>query len=164
MEFRELRDEELDAAYQIICEAVEWLEGKGIEQWVRPLPRPWYERRHADGQNFGLFTEGELVAVLSIVTLDSTVWAQHVPQERSTWVATAATARLHHGKGLGKLALTMAIDCVAGRGEKALYLDCLHGTGFLQRYYESLGFERIARATHTYRLGEFDMVLMRKEL
>ena len=49
MAFRPLTAAEEDAGHQIICETVDWLRTKGIDQWRKPLPREVYAARQKRG-------------------------------------------------------------------------------------------------------------------
>lgn len=46
------------------------------------------------------------------------------------------------------------------QGADRLYLDCVHGTGFLADFYRELGFKAISRRNVQFSTGLFDMVLM----
>jgi N-acetylglutamate synthase-like GNAT family acetyltransferase len=163
MEFRRITDSELDEAYAVICDAVEWLNAKDIQQWPSPIPRRSYERMQARGQNYALFCEGRIAVVLSLAPGRNPHW-KGVVDEEVTWLRTVATGQDARGTGAGREALAAAACEVAAAGATELYVDCVYGDGFLPRYYESVGFEQLARREITYLTGTFDMVLLRKTL
>jgi predicted N-acetyltransferase YhbS len=122
-----------------------------------------YQKRQENGQNFGLFVDGRLAVVLSLLTLTRTVWSDIIGEKPAIWLSTLATGRDFHGRRLGRGAVMRAVELVKQQGARELYLDCLFGDcGVLPNYYRSLGFEQIARANRNYPLGTFDAVLMRK--
>ena len=57
MIFRKLKPLELESGYKIICDASNWLNERGIRQWITPLPKEIYYAGHESEQNFGLFLE-----------------------------------------------------------------------------------------------------------
>ena len=163
-EFRQLADDELDAAYEIICAAVDWLLSRNIRQWTAPLPRHIYEQRQAEGQNHALVYDGQIAVVLSILEEAHPYWRNELGGEERVWLSTVTTAPCFRGRQLGRLAIREALAFLKGRGIESLFLDCVHGDGFLPAYYESVGFATVARKDIEYPLGAFDMVLMRKDL
>ena len=163
-EFRKLRDDELDGSYQIIVDTTEWLLGKGIRQWLGPLPRSQWNKRQDRGQNFGLFADGELAVILSLYEMVHPFWKMELGEASRWWLSTLATAGEFRGQGLGRRWVDGADDYLKGKGAKAIYLDCVHGSGFLPGFYGSLGFESLTRKDIEYSVGIFDAVLMRKEL
>ena len=58
-----------------------------------------------------------------------------------------------------------AIDYLADKGTRQLYLDCVHGIGFLPAYYKRLGFEVVVTKNIDFpKCGPTDMVLMRRDI
>jgi RimJ/RimL family protein N-acetyltransferase len=164
IEFRGLRDDELDAAYGIICDAVDWLLSKNIRQWTVPLPRREYEKRQRKGQNYALVCDGKLAVVLSLLRVANPDWKEQLSVDKHWWLSTAVTAQGFHGRDMGRRAIQEAINFLRRNAVEEVYLDCARGSSFLAQYYESLGFERVARKDIEYPLGTFDMVLMKKVL
>ena len=134
--FRQLTPAEEAAGYQIICETVDWLRTKGIDQWRRPLPREVYAARQERGENFGLFVDGELAVILSLLNgVPEKYWRNEVTARDSLWLSTLATANRFRGRGLGRQAVIQASHREPGRN---VYLDCK--PGWVVQFYESLGF------------------------
>ncbi len=163
-QFRQLHDEELDPAYEIICGAVDWLLSKGIRQWTVPLPHRVWEKRQRDGENYVLVCEGELGVVLSLLREAHPYWKDRLGDDECWWLSTVTTASAFRGRRVGRYAIQEGARFLQDKAVEELYVDCAHGSGFLPRYYESLGFALLARKEIEYPLGTFDMVLMRKEL
>lgn len=164
--FRTLTSVEEDDGYQIICDTVEWLRSKDIDLWRQPLPCEVYAARHQRGENYGLFADKKLTAIVSLVHGAAKQWAEELPDPQIIWLSTLTTANTFRGCGLGRQLVDQAISCLAGRGEKALYLDCK--PGFLVDFYSDAGFAEIARKTATIQRGAAcylaEVVLMRRPL
>jgi ribosomal protein S18 acetylase RimI-like enzyme len=162
--FRRLRPNEFDAAYEILSEVSEWLLKKGIRQWGAPLPREMYAQRQAQGENYGLFVDGELAAVVSLLSQRPEYWLHDIPEGNFKWLATLASARKFSGHKLGELAMSEAEHFLAQEGLADIYLDCVYNDGTLPRFYASLGYKEIARKDLVFAWGTYDSVLMRKRL
>jgi RimJ/RimL family protein N-acetyltransferase/ribosomal protein S18 acetylase RimI-like enzyme len=179
--FRRLTTAEEAAGYQVICETVDWLRGKGIDQWRKPLPREVYAARQERGENFGLFVAGELAVIVSLVNGVTEYWRETVEgrapsrpsadtarprrsvalqtTETPLWLCTLATATKFRGHDLGRQVVTEAVRHCRGR---EIYLDCK--PGWLVEFYESLGFVVLEQKTMTLDhgpCGPIDAVLMR---
>jgi ribosomal protein S18 acetylase RimI-like enzyme len=164
-QFRRLTDDEVARGYAVIVETVAWLLAKGIDQWQRPLPRAVYDRRQGLGQNYGLFVGGQPAVVLSLLEDDPAWWTDFPRPGRAFWLATLATANAFRGRELAGEALQAAMADLAGRGVAYLYLDCVHGNGYLEQFYANLGFARLTRQLKTYPThGTQDVVLMSRKL
>ncbi len=162
-EFRKIRDDELDASYQVIVDATEWLLSKGIRQWLAPLPRDIWDKRQDSGQNFGLFCDGELAVVLSLYTEVHAKWKTELGCDSQWWLNTLATAAPFRSNGLGRRGVAEAEAYLKDMGVQHLCIDCV-ASGFLPGFYTSLGFEFLARIDIKHTLGTFDAALMRKGL
>ncbi len=163
LQFRKLRNSEFDQAHGIICEAVEWLLSKNIRQWTVPLPRHIYRTWQEKGQNYALICNGELAVILSLVKETSRHWFDKTGSQPCWWLSTVASSPEFRGRELGRKAIEQAKTHLAKLGAEEIYLDCVFGDGFLPKYYESLGFESLARRTIEYPTGLFDMLLMKGE-
>jgi GNAT superfamily N-acetyltransferase len=164
--FRTLTSAEEEAGYQIICDTVEWLRSKDIDLWRKPLPRETYAARHQRGENYGLFSDGQLAAIVSLVRGAAKQWAEELSDRQIMWMSTLTTANAFRGRGLGRQIVEQAISHLVDRGEKILYLDCK--PGFLTEFYSGAGFEEVARKTATINRGAAcylaEVVLMRRAL
>jgi len=159
-EFRQLTPAEEAAGYQIICETVDWLRGKGIDQWRKPLPREAYAARQGRGENFGLFVDGELAVILSLLNgVPEKYWRNEVAARDSLWLSTLATANKFRGRALGRQAVIQAATRQPGRN---VYLDCK--PGWLVQFYESLGFVALCQKRIDYAHqtpSDFEVTLLR---
>lgn len=162
--FRRLHDDELEIGYFIIVEMTEWLLNRGIRQWLQPFPPELYVERQDKGENYGLFVDDELAAVVSLIDTRPEYWAEHLPKTRFKWLATLASARKFKGHKLGELTMSESEQFLASEGLPAIYLDCIYGRGVLPQFYTSLGYYQVARKDVAFPNGSFDSVLMCKRL
>jgi len=162
--FRPLAANEEGGGYRVIVETVAWLRRKKIDLWDEPLPRAIYTGRHSRGENCALFLDGVLAAVVSLEHGVPARWSTTVSHPEAIWFGTLATAEGFHGRGIGRVMVERAMAYLGEAGHTHVYLDC--APGFLETFYESLGFEPVVRAQvrcpHSGRM--FDAVLFRKRL
>ena len=162
--FRRLESSDLDAALAILVEVTQWLQTKGVRQWIQPIPREIYEKRVAQGENYGLFVDKELAAVVSLMNYRPEYWSEHLPETGYRWMATLASARKFKGQRLGELTISEAEHFLRFDRVPAIYLDCVYGDGALAKFYSDLGYQTVARKDVSFPWGTFDSVLMRKKL
>lgn len=160
--FRPLRDDEEALGYEALLEVVDWLRRHQIALWEHPLPREVYHRRQQAGENFGLFVDGELAVILSLLDEPPGYWSADIrPPMR--WLSTLASRPAFKGRHLGRQAVEMACEHVATAGIPRLYLDCKPGR--LVDFYFAIGFERVAQKQVAFDDERvFDVVLCRKDL
>jgi len=161
---RKLRPEEFDLAHGILVSAAEWLISKGIRQWTTAYPKEMYLACQEKGWNYGLMSDGQLTVIMTLSYGHRREWADSVGTTSVWWLSKLATAPGCHGLGLGARAVGQAISALSAQGADRLYLDCVHGTGFLVDFYRGLGFETVARRNVQFPTGLFDMVLMELKL
>lgn len=162
--FRQLTSDETDAGHAIIKDAFEWLKAKKIRQWLVEFPRLAYSERQMQGSNFGLFCNGELAVILSLIDSRPECWMSDLPNKNVWWLCTMAAARQFRGRRLGEQAVLEASTFLQNKMVDCLYLDCVNG-GFLPQFYKKIGFAEVTRKDITYPSGNtFEMVLMRKKL
>ena len=162
--FRPLADEEEALGYQVLLNNRAWQREKGIFLWDKPFPRNVYSERQQRRENFGLFVDGQLAAMVSLVRGVPSYWSASVDDPKAMWLCTLAVADGFHGKGLGKVIVEKAIAFLRESGHSVVWLDC--PTGFLERFYKSLGFIPVTREQkfipHAGR--SLDCVLFKKPL
>lgn len=164
-QFRPLAFAEEPAGYQVICDTVFWLREKGIKLWEKPLPREVYAIRQQRGENFGLFAEGKLAAIVSLVRGAPKYWEAELPEPQIMWLSTLTTANAFRGQGWGRVTVDRALAFLAERGETAVCLDCK--PGWLVEYYRKLGFTAVTQRALQIPHGTADLMqvtLMRKQL
>lgn len=162
--FRRVGIEEISAAHSAYLGVYEWLNVKGVRQWLRPLSIEIFGQRQRDGQLFALYADDRVAAVVTLAYEANNYWLETIGGEGRWWIKSLAVVRAWRGKGVGQRAMleceTVARDAKAGE----VFIDCVD-TGFLPPYYAGLGYETLARKEITYPSGyTFPMVLMRKIL
>jgi ribosomal protein S18 acetylase RimI-like enzyme len=159
---RALRNDEVDAAYEIQLQACAWLKQKGVRQWLSPKPRAVYDARQEKGENYGLYLGGSLAAAMALSFEVHPYWREALGAEPRWWLHTLAVAPGFRGKRVGEEAVEYAVALVRSRAAGDLFLDC--GTdGVLPAYYGRLGFETLAQKDITYPSGNtYPITLMRK--
>ena len=159
--FRQLQDNEVDAAVAILNAAAEWLMARGIRQWTTTYPRELYQRAQERGENFGLFEDDRLVAIVT-VTGAPPEWQAELSGRDVRWMTKLAVAADCHGRGLGRRLAKKTLEQLRRDGAPHAWLDCRNGP--LVAFYESLGFERITNKVVHFATGPLDVVLMKREL
>ena len=164
-EFRRILDDEVEKAYSIICARTDWLNSKGIKQWTEPLPRNVFDDRQRNGDNYGLFKGNDICAIISIVKTCVPWWADETNNEPKWWFETLATRIEFAGMRLGEETIKRAIGQMRSTGSDCVYADCVKGDGFLQQYYEELGFITILEKEIEFpKCGLLKMILMKSDL
>lgn len=161
--FRRLQPAEDKAGHQVWIEAFDWLQTRGIRQWLVPLPIEAFRKRTRDGRNYGLFDGENLLAVVALGELVDDHWTDALGPGPHWWLGALAIRSTLHGRKIGKRVIAHACTEAAAAGATELYLDCVEGA--LLRYYSLLGFTQREAKTITYPSGNsFSMVLMTTKL
>jgi ribosomal protein S18 acetylase RimI-like enzyme len=146
LRFTRIEESEFDQMYKIILDATGWLHDKGFRQWDRPIPEGIMRRRVAAKAVYGLWSEENLVCVVSLLSHYPAGW-EPIKEEAYHFISTLALDPEYRHKGLGKTCLEMGIAQLSQAGEKHIYLDCVDDQDVLPRYYEQAGFDRVALRT-----------------
>jgi GNAT superfamily N-acetyltransferase len=163
MECKQLAADDFNEAYALVKEAFEWLTLKQFPNWL--VPHQSYFRRHANGENYGLFVDNVLRAVVTLTDDYPTIWRQSIQHQDFIWLATLASARDAANVHYGKILVRFAEQYVASQGKPAIYLDCYYGNGKLPLYYEQCGYELLERKMVVFDdESRHDSALMVKEL
>ncbi|MCC7407150.1 MAG: GNAT family N-acetyltransferase [Phycisphaeraceae bacterium] len=151
-------DAEFESCYAVLTRVTDWLNARGIRQWLRPLPRSVYERWQRQGCNYHYLVEGKLAAVVSLVTQVDQEWQTHTGPEPVLWVHALAVERTFAGRGIGR----SVMQAITQLRQQPLWLTCVNHQGFLPAYYRELGFTQVAEEQKDYgQFGRFNMTLMR---
>jgi ribosomal protein S18 acetylase RimI-like enzyme len=159
--FRRLVDADVDAAVAILDAASEWLLARGIRQWTTAFPRDLYQQMQDRGENFGLFDDQRLVAIVTLTTVPEE-WTTELPGQDVKWISKLAVAPDCHGRDIGRVMGMHAIEQLRRDGADRAWLDCRNGP--LVAFYESLGFERVTNKVVEFSTGPLDLVLMKRDL
>ena len=160
MSFRRLHNDDVDAAVAILAAASQWLLARGIRQWTTAYPRELYQQLQDRGENFGLFEDQRLVAIVTLTSAPPE-WKTELTGQDATWISKLAVAPDCHGRGLGRLAIEHALQRLRQEGAPRAWLDCRNGP--LVAFYESLGFKRVTAKVVDFPDLSLDLVLMKKD-
>ena len=162
-EFKEIDNSRAEEAYSIVCQRTNWLHSKGIKQWSEPLPKPIFDDRQKNGQNFGLFCNAQLAVFLSLIKEGIPYWQEEIGDADVWWLTTLTSSIDFSGRKLGQVAVRQAIDFLEGKSITTLYLDCIDG--FLPKYYERIGFKKVIQKDIDFpKCGLSHMVLMKYDI
>ena len=145
----------------ILDAASQWLLARGIRQWTTAYPPELYQQSQDRGENFGLFENGRLVAIVTL-TGAPPEWDAELAGMDVRWVSKLAVAPDCHGRGLGRLMAEHALEQLRREGASRAWLDCRNGP--LVAFYESLGFARVTAKFVDFPDVTLELVLMRKDL
>ena len=160
-DFRRLNDADVADAVAILDAASEWLLARGIRQWTTAYPRELYQKLQDHRENFGLFEDGRLVAIVTL-TGPPPEWDAELAGLDVRWVSKLAVAPECHGRGLGRLMAEHALEQLRREGASQAWLDCRHGP--LVAFYESLGFARVTAQVVDFTDVTLELVLMKRQL
>jgi ribosomal protein S18 acetylase RimI-like enzyme len=145
----------------ILDAASQWLLARGIRQWTTPYPRELYQQLQDRGENFGLFENRRLVAIVTLTDAPP-AWDAELAGMDARWVSKLAVAPDCHGRGLGRLMVEHALEQLRQTGATRAWLDCRNGP--LVAFYESLGFARVTAKVVDFPDLTLELVLMNKAL
>ena len=153
--FRQVKDNEVAVAFQIILDRIKWMDDVGLEHWNvyqydKLFPLEYYEETQRQGRLFALeeSDSSEIVCVGALCESDS------------RWKDDALALYLHNfaskvGKGgAGALFLLFAEDYARLQGKTYLRLDMLSNSPGLQAYYEKNGFQHCGSCVDGFYHGE----------
>jgi GNAT superfamily N-acetyltransferase len=162
--FRQVRAMEIDGAYSAYLGVFEWLNARGVRQWLRALPSEAFVQRQRQGQLFGLYLDDRLAAVVTLAFECSPYWQERLGDENRWWIKTLAVVRDYRGRGLGAHVVHECELLIQASGATEAFLDCVD-VGFLPGYYARLGYEALGQKEITYPSGNtFLVTLMKKNL
>lgn len=153
---------EIDPAYSAYMGVYDWLNAKGVRQWLRPLSKEVFAQRQRNGELFALRAGNRLVAVVTIAFETNTHWPEILGEDRHWWIKSVAVVREWSGAGVGNQVMAESEALARKTGASEIFLDCVDA-GFLPPYYKRLGYATVGEKTITYPSGNsFPMVLMKK--
>ena len=162
--FRQVVGAEIDDAYATYLEVFEWLNAKGVRQWLRALPREALVEHQRRGELFAYHIDGPMAAMVTLAFENSPYWAEEIGADQHWWIKSLAVARRWRGARVGERVMQQSEASIRSAGAAEAFLDCVDA-GFLPGYYARLGYRELARKQITYPSGNtFPMVLMRKNL
>lgn len=137
--------------------------GVTTPNWL--VPYESYYQRHLNGENYGLFVDKVLRAVVTLTNDHPNIWHQSIKHKDFIWLATLASTREVSKVQYGKTLVQFAEQYAASQDKSAIYLDCYYDNGKLPLYYEQCGYTVLERKMIVFEDGsKHDSVLMVKEL
>jgi GNAT superfamily N-acetyltransferase len=166
MIFKLLNDTDIFAAYGIICEMVDLLKSKGINQYERPYPPiELFKERQSRNENFALYSRNNIQGIVSLmINHIPDGWKNDISEENFIWITALFVPACNKGKNIGKMILEHADKYAKSKNIKSIILDCYYGNGFLEKYYKNFGYESIVKKMVHYPFRSFEAVLMRKRI
>jgi len=162
--FRHVTASEVSEAHAVYLEVFEWLNAKGVRQWLRALPHEVFVARQCRGELFAQYIDGRLAAVVTLAREDSSYWEAEIGKNQSWWINSLAVGRECRSARVGERMMQQSEAFISNAGAATAFLDCVD-TGFLPGYYTRLDYDELGRKEITYPSGNtFPMVLMRKKL
>jgi GNAT superfamily N-acetyltransferase len=161
-----LKDQDINKAYDIICWRFNYLQSKGIEQYIQPYP-PFdvYKVRQIKGQNFGLYINGNLSALVTLVHSFPEEWSEIKPDNKYLWISSLFSSKEIRGQNISKILMDKVEDYAKSLSIDTLILDCyINETEFLVKYYQKLGFTEKLRKEIMYPNHRFPAALMFKNI
>ena len=159
--FRQAKESEIQAVFDLIMGRVAWMDTVGIRQWNATkyderYPLHYYEQRRKQEELFVLEerASGQIVTVGALF------------HEDERWPDSASAFYLHHlasrvdKKGTASIFLQLAEEYTAGCGKQYLRLDSAVGNKTLEAYYTSRGYVEAGRCTD----GLYEGILRQKKL
>jgi GNAT superfamily N-acetyltransferase len=160
--FRPIGQSEVETAHRVYCDVVDWLNAKGVRQWLRALPLEVFQEREREKELFGYFVGGRPGAVVSLACETSPYWPE-LGGEKRWWIKTLAVDRQYRGAGIGAAIMCACEQLVWDDGATDVFLDCVD-IGFLPNYYMARGYSVLHRKSITYPSGNsFNVALMAKK-
>ncbi|MDF1811499.1 MAG: GNAT family N-acetyltransferase [Verrucomicrobiales bacterium] len=161
MKFRQLSLKDETEAYTIHCQTVDWLLGRKIRQWTRPVPESIFVERIERGEMFCMEVEGQIAAIVTILRQEPGCWQNELGSGTFTFISTLCTGNDYRGNNYGKALLSESIRFIESEWEmEKIYLDCVVGDQFLPKFYHEFGFKDVAMKGIEYPTGVFEMLLM----
>ena len=166
IEFLRLKDINVENAYEIIRRRFDYLEKKGIKQYLAPYP-PYetFKKRQEDGLNFGLYISGKLNGIVTLMNSFPDEWEEIRLNGRFLWICSLFTSKEARGQNIGSVLIDKVEEYAKSMSFDFLILDCyINETGFLVQYYKKLGFKEIKRKEVIYPSRSFFAAFMLKDI
>ena len=158
--FRKILPEKFLSAYSIVYDSALWLKNNEFPCYL--VPEESYYERTVAGENFGLYLDSSLCAVVSLTHDFPVAWETYISHKDILWLASLASLRNDEHKGYGKALVHKVHQYAALKQIAAIYLDCYFGDGRLPLYYEKLGYEALHRMDLIFEDNtRHDSILMR---
>ena len=137
---RPVRNAEVEDSFKVLSRVAQRLESKGRRQRISKTSLADYRQWQADGVNYAVTDETGILGIFSLPIEGFQAWPMIDRPRPERWLRALATDPAHRNRRVGEFAVSEALR-ITGAGN-SLFLDCV--SGFLPRYYQSLGFRTLA--------------------
>jgi GNAT superfamily N-acetyltransferase len=142
---------DLPAVSDILQEAAQWLEGRGMPLWKASELAPDRIAREVESEAFVLAeVDGAAAATMMFLLADPDFWPD-VPPDESAFIHRLAVRRRYAGGPLSSAMLDWAVEQTRKLGRQYLRLDCVADRPKLRAIYERYGF----RYHSDWRIGPY---------
>jgi len=129
----------------------EWLNSKGIKQWIIPFTLEWVSKCIERGEFHIAVVGDQTVGVFRLLESDPTFWGND--SRDSFYIHSLAVRRDWKGQGIGLSLLKWAEEYTRSNQRSYLRLDCMAENFALCAYYEQAGFKSCG--VRDIQLGQF---------
>lgn len=158
--FRELQENNIENAYNIIEEQYQNLKNKGIKQY--PFPFPTKENfiiLQKENLNYGLFQDKVLLGIVSLTkNKKNTGW--NINDTNYIWISSLYVNPKYRNNKIGFVIIDHVIKMMSALNINRFYLDCNKDSNFLEKYYGNYGFKNIDEKFFDFPKIKFNACLM----
>jgi len=126
------------AISSLLEENREWLQSKGINQWIIPFTLEWVSKCIERREFHIATTDNQIVGVFRLLESDIMFWGDDSMD--AFYIHSLAVRRDWKGQGIGLSLLKWAEDYARSKHRPYLRLDCMAENPSLCTYYEQAGF------------------------
>lgn len=136
---RLIQPREIDATYELIIEASQWLKAKGIQQWEEPISLIDFRQAIAKKEVFVLIQNNKIAGSVTLSHHKDFYWGE--VEDPAIHLHRLVVAREFKGQDLGAKLLSFSAKYAAEQGFKYLRLDCRATKSHLINFCTSNGFD-----------------------
>jgi GNAT superfamily N-acetyltransferase len=152
MSFRKVSIKEIGAAHPAHPGVYEWLNAKGVRQWLHALSQATFAERRREGQLFAICLADGVAAAVTLAFGASAYWLETSDAKSRWWIKPLAAVRAWRGAGVGKRVMPECESAARSAKATEVYLDCV-ATGFLPPDHKDPGCEALADKEITHPSG-----------
>lgn len=153
--------DQVDAVFALYEKRVQWMNTNGIHQWnenayLQAFPKAYYSSQQQAGRLY-VWTEEDRVLGAAVLLKEDEGWIGQADRP-ALYVHNLVTEP--SARGIGVKLLSAAEALAQQQGRERMRLDCAVDNGFLNRYYEGLGYLPVGQCID----GPYVGVLREKKL
>ena len=143
LNYRKAKMSEMDIAFDLLKEAAEWLNEKGIDYWqVWHDPteeyKDWIKHGFENREFYFVEKDKKIVGMFRLKFHDEMFWGEK--NDKAGYIHSFTTKRSLKGHGIGTQILKDIEDKLKSKSKNILRLDCGADNKKLCNYYEDYGF------------------------